>query len=432
MRYRFLITLFLVLFATSAFAQVPGTIPQIYGQTYGDNAYVRFGADSNGQVGYNTTQTPDALFFGTSADSNNLVIGEKTDVAYDFAHALSTNPTLFVQSHNQSATQWISFSHDGTNGVIDVGTGKVTFPDGITGAITGNADTATALAANPTDCSSGQFATTIAASGNLTCSDLTSQATITATKPNTAGGSADSMDITATLGIMDGSDTYNGLGVTLTNANHTSTGNVVNGIKISNITGDPDATETGLLIGTGWDNGIESLSTIKASAGIDMTGQNIAGAQNVIANGTVTGGNFVTTTNGTLLLEGSSNDANDLTITTVNPTGSRTATFPDATINVSGATGTQCGTTSTCAATVVSSSQKIVSGQVALVSGTPSTVTVASIPAFTSTTSYACNVTNMTNQANSALKVVNTSTTSITITGPNTLTDTIAYICVGN
>jgi hypothetical protein len=37
---------------------------------------------------------------------------------------------------------------------------------------TGNAATATALAANPTDCSAGQYATTIAANGNLTCSQV--------------------------------------------------------------------------------------------------------------------------------------------------------------------------------------------------------------------------------------------------------------------
>lgn len=40
-------------------------------------------------------------------------------------------------------------------------------------AATDNVATATALAANPTDCSSNQFATTIAASGNLTCAALT-------------------------------------------------------------------------------------------------------------------------------------------------------------------------------------------------------------------------------------------------------------------
>jgi hypothetical protein len=42
-----------------------------------------------------------------------------------------------------------------------------------TGALTGNASTATALAANPTDCGAGQFANAIAASGNLTCAAVT-------------------------------------------------------------------------------------------------------------------------------------------------------------------------------------------------------------------------------------------------------------------
>ena len=37
------------------------------------------------------------------------------------------------------------------------------------GALTGNASTATALAANPADCSANQYATTIAANGDLTC-----------------------------------------------------------------------------------------------------------------------------------------------------------------------------------------------------------------------------------------------------------------------
>jgi hypothetical protein len=39
-----------------------------------------------------------------------------------------------------------------------------------TGSISGNAATATALASNPTDCTGGQFANSIDASGNLTCS----------------------------------------------------------------------------------------------------------------------------------------------------------------------------------------------------------------------------------------------------------------------
>lgn len=42
----------------------------------------------------------------------------------------------------------------------------------ITAALTGNASTATALAANPSDCGADSFATAIAASGNLTCTSL--------------------------------------------------------------------------------------------------------------------------------------------------------------------------------------------------------------------------------------------------------------------
>lgn len=43
----------------------------------------------------------------------------------------------------------------------------------ISGSFTGNASTATALAANPTDCASDTYATTIGANGNLTCATVT-------------------------------------------------------------------------------------------------------------------------------------------------------------------------------------------------------------------------------------------------------------------
>jgi hypothetical protein len=101
---------------------------------------------------------------------------------------------------------------------------------------------------------------------------------------------------------------------------------------------------------------------------------------------------------------------------------------------LSGAGVTQsCGTTSTCAATNTSTTAKVVYGSVPLVSGSPSTATITGIsPAFTSTSSYVCVVANATNAADSALKVVNVSASSFTITGPNTVTDTINYHCVGN
>ena len=53
------------------------------------------------------------------------------------------------------------------------------------GAFTGNAATATALAANPTDCSANNYATAIAASGNLTCGQVSLSAGVTGNLPVT-------------------------------------------------------------------------------------------------------------------------------------------------------------------------------------------------------------------------------------------------------
>lgn len=55
----------------------------------------------------------------------------------------------------------------------------------ITAALTGNASTATALSANPTDCSAGQKAIAIDASGNLTCSAVSLTADISGNLPVT-------------------------------------------------------------------------------------------------------------------------------------------------------------------------------------------------------------------------------------------------------
>lgn len=100
---------------------------------------------------------------------------------------------------------------------------------------------------------------------------------------------------------------------------------------------------------------------------------------------------------------------------------------------VSGITGQDCGATSTCSALSMSGNGtlKIVKGDVALVSGTPSIATITGFnPAFTSITSYDCTVSNGSTQAN-PVKITRVSASSITLTGPNTVTDIVAYICVG-
>lgn len=60
--------------------------------------------------------------------NHNLVIGSASAGTTAYAHALNTNPTLFIHSATASATstaQWISFSHNQTDGVISSGAGAI-------------------------------------------------------------------------------------------------------------------------------------------------------------------------------------------------------------------------------------------------------------------------------------------------------------------
>lgn len=78
-------------------------------------------------------------------------------------------------------------------GQVAPGKGKFTTLEatgGITGALTGNASTSTALAGNPTDCSANNFATTIDASGNLTCAQVTALGISGSLTQNTSGNAA--------------------------------------------------------------------------------------------------------------------------------------------------------------------------------------------------------------------------------------------------
>ena len=90
-----------------------------------DNIMLTMGTAVDASLGYNIAQTPDSLVLGLSADSRALVVCEKADIGFDFAHPLQATPTLFFHSAAQSTTQWLSATHDGTNGVLSTGTGKI-------------------------------------------------------------------------------------------------------------------------------------------------------------------------------------------------------------------------------------------------------------------------------------------------------------------
>jgi hypothetical protein len=80
-----------------------------------------------------------------------------------------TDATSFVAIYDSAtgslaAKTDAALTYDATTGALSATT--------FIGALTGNASTATALAANPTDCGANTFATTIAANGNLTCASI--------------------------------------------------------------------------------------------------------------------------------------------------------------------------------------------------------------------------------------------------------------------
>ncbi len=84
-----------------------------------------------------------------------------------------------------------------------------------------------------------------------------------------AGLSSVAFEINYAAPIMLGSDTNAVIDIDVTNAAHTGTPNVLTVLDISSITGDPDATETAILIGAGWD------ADIDGGASLDLTGTDI-------------------------------------------------------------------------------------------------------------------------------------------------------------
>lgn len=94
-----------------------------------------------------------------------------------------------------------------------------------------------------------------------------------------------------------------------------------------------------------------------------------------------------------------------------------------------------CGTTSTCSATQ-RTGEWITRGSVALVSASPSAATITGFsPAYTSTATYTCTAVPEGNTAAIAaagIAVTKVSASSITLTGPNTVTTVVDYECLGH
>jgi hypothetical protein len=112
-----------------------------------------------------------------------------TDATTEIDSAITTHAAVTSSVHGAVSTNTASriVTRD-ASGNFAAGT--------ITATLTGNASTATALAANPTDCATNQYANSIAANGNLTCStppgSITGLTTNYITKAASATSIADS------------------------------------------------------------------------------------------------------------------------------------------------------------------------------------------------------------------------------------------------
>lgn len=125
----------------------------------------------------------------------------------------------------------------------------------ITGALTGNASTATALASNPSDCSANQFANAIIANGNLTCAqpaytDLSgSVPALTAlTGDVTASGTGSQATTLATVNSNVGS--FTNASITVNAKGLVTAASSGSGGGITALTGDVTASGSGSVAAT--------------------------------------------------------------------------------------------------------------------------------------------------------------------------------------
>lgn len=123
-----------------------------------------------------------ALALGTSAVLNvpaagNAAVGEvvKGDDSRLTDARTPTSTLAHASSHQHSGTDEVATATPGANAIPKAGAGG-TIAAGwvptLNQSTTGNAATATALAADPADCGVNQFGTAIAASGDLTCAAI--------------------------------------------------------------------------------------------------------------------------------------------------------------------------------------------------------------------------------------------------------------------
>ncbi len=181
----------------SALAANNGSLSQDIFRAY-DNGSTVFSIKDGGNVGIGTTAPDKPLEInsatglglrltyndadGSAANYADMTVGATGDLTItpsggDVAVSGVLTSTI---ADSTDSTSYVAIFDDATGALATKTDGALTYnattgaltATSFVGGLTGNASTATALAANPSDCAANQFATTIAANGNLTCASI--------------------------------------------------------------------------------------------------------------------------------------------------------------------------------------------------------------------------------------------------------------------
>lgn len=78
-----------------------------------------------GGLSLRTADVPDTNALYTGTTSNAWTVREFDDLGFNFAHAVATDPSIFIHSHNQSTTQFLGLYHNATDAVVSTGAGSL-------------------------------------------------------------------------------------------------------------------------------------------------------------------------------------------------------------------------------------------------------------------------------------------------------------------
>ena len=110
---------------TNAFNAYAGKYMK-FGESSATGTHFRFRHDLAQHDGTHLVSTfmfglMDQIWASTCYPSRAIIFCDTSDIAFNFAHAPQTNPTIFIHAAEAHVDKWLSLAHNGTSGVIAAG-----------------------------------------------------------------------------------------------------------------------------------------------------------------------------------------------------------------------------------------------------------------------------------------------------------------------